>query len=303
MTQAASPPHMIAKGVALIIATAFLISAQDVVYKGFAGDMVLWQIFALRGLFALPLLIAISALQHQARPMLTQAATSYSLLRATCFTATFLVFYAALPFVSLATAGAGVYLAPIFVVVMSARILQEPVGPTGWIAVALGFAGVVVMLRPWTDTFSAWSLLPILAACFYATGHLVTRRHCQHLSGPALSFSLNAMMTAAGLGVSVLLLLWPVPTPEPYIFGPWAAMSGRDWLTLLVLAVGAITIGATLANAYKAAPPAIIATFEYSYLIFAAIWDATVFNIAPTTASLSGMAMITLAGILALRRD
>lgn len=305
MSDSTNRPDLIAKGVGLIVVTAFLISSQDVVFKAFAGEMVLWQIFALRGVFALPLLLILAGLQTGIGPLLGQALSRWSLIRAACFTGTFLLFYAALPFISLATAGAGMYMAPIFVALMAARVLREPVGVWGWVAVALGFAGVLVMLRPGSDGFSGWSLVPILAAVLYASGHVVTRQHCQTLPGPALSLSLNAMMVVAGLVITAGLLVLPIGAlalAEPYIFGPWTAMAGRDWLVLLVLAVFAVTVAALLANAYKAAPPAIIATFEYSYLIFAAIWDITVFGLTPTGPTLAGMAMIAAAGILSLQR-
>ena len=190
-------PHHIAKGVALIIATAFLISGQDVVFKLFSGEMGLWQIFRLRGLFALP-------------------------------------------FISLATAGAGVYLAPIFVALLSAKITREPVGPRGWAAVGLGFAGVLVMLRPGSDAFSGWSLLPIFAAGFYATGNVITRERCQDIPGPGLSLSLNAMLMGAGLIISLVILVLPPSTlssAEPYLFGTWSPMRAREWLTLMALAL------------------------------------------------------------------
>ena len=56
-----------------------------------------------------------------------------------------------------------------------------------------------------------------------------------------------------------------------------------------------------LAGAYRTAPPATAATFEYSYLVFVALWDILFFGLSPTPLSLTGMAMTVLAGLLVLR--
>lgn len=57
-----------------------------------------------------------------------------------------------------------------------------------------------------------------------------------------------------------------------------------------------------LAGAYKVAPPSIVATFDYSYLIFVALWDYLVFSTAPSIKTLLGTMQIVAAGILATRR-
>lgn len=71
---------------------------------------------------------------------------------------------------------------------------------------------------------------------------------------------------------------------------------------LTLLAGFAIVIGILLAGAYQAAPPSIVATFEYTYLAFVEAWDVLFFDAAPTLASAAGIAMIVIAGLLVLRR-
>ena len=113
-------------------------------------------------------------------------------------------------------------------------------------------------------------------------------------------------MLLAGIVVSLLLVtLKPqgeMAQAYPYIFGVWSSVSPTDWLVLLLLAAFAIGIGMMLAGAYKAAPPAIISTFEYSYLVFVAVWDILFFGIVPTAMSVTGMILIVAAGLLVLRR-
>ena len=303
--QGSSRPENIPLGISLIIATALTISLQDVVFKLFSNTLSLWQIFALRGVFALPALLGLGWVGRQLRAVAAGALQTWPLLRGLCLTTTFLCFYAAIPFLSLSTVGAANYIAPIFVALLSAYVIGEAVGRLGWLGVILGFAGVLVLLRPGTDAFSLFAVLPVVGAAFYALGHIITRTKCQDVPVAALALSLNAVMVLAGLGVSLALLVLPVPAEliaaYPYIFGQWSAVTLADWGVLALLAAFSVTIGLLLAGAYKIAPPATVATFEYSYLVFVALWDILFFGLPPTPLSLAGMAMIVLAGLLVLR--
>ena len=136
---------------------------------------------------------------------------------------------------------------------------------------------------------------------FYAVAHIITRTKCQTVPLAALALSQNLIMLFAGLIVSVVLV-WLKPHGEiaiayPYIFGLWSNVSLSDWLVLALLAVFAIVIGMLLAGAYKAAPPSIVSTFEYSYLVFVAVWDILFFGNSPTITSVAGMILIVVAGL------
>lgn len=301
-----SRPQNIVGGVVLIVAAALTISIQDVVFKLFSSNMTLWQIFALRGMLAIPMLWAILWVRGVHRGVVRAAFGKWPMLRSVFITATFLAFYAAIPFLSLSTVGAANYLAPIFVALLSAYAIGEAVGPFGRLGVVLGFAGVVVLLQPGTDAFSPWALLPVVGAAFYAMAHITTRVKCQDTPLSALSLSQTVVMLTAGVCVSALIYLIAPPgdllREYPYIFGMWSDIGLTDWLVLALLAGLTIVIGMMLAGAYQAAPPAIVSTFEYSYLVFVAIWDILFFGISPSFASVTGMVMIVTAGLLVLRR-
>ncbi|MEM9500072.1 MAG: DMT family transporter [Pseudomonadota bacterium] len=304
-TASISAPQNILLGVSLIIATAFTISVQDVVFKLFSSQMTLWQIFALRGCLAVPALAGILWYSQRGNGALRAAFGLWSLLRAVFITGTFLAFYAAIPFLNLSTVGAANYTAPIFITLLSAYVIKEPVGALGWIGVIVGFVGVLFLLQPGTEAFSFWALLPFLGACSYAAAHLITRAKCQSVAVAALSLAQNSVMLAAGLIISVVLFFAKptsdIATAFPYIFGTWSRIEASDWLVLLLLGAFAIVLGMMLAGAYKAAPPAIVGTFEYSYLVFVTGWDILFFGIALNSATVAGMALISVAGAMVLR--
>ena len=298
-------PDNVIRGVALILAAALTISFQDVVFKIFSSQLSLWQIFALRGVLAIPMLLVLLWARGQHKGILSLAFGRWPLLRAVFITTTFLAFYAAIPFLSLSTVGAANYIAPIFVAMLSAFAIKEPVGPLGWLGVVIGFVGVVVLLRPGSDAFSLWSLLPVVGAVFYALAHITTRVKCQNIPLSAIALAQNLVMMGAGFLMSAAIF-WLAPKgglfdAYPYIFGPWSEISPSDAITLVLLAGFAVLISILLAGAYRSAPPAIISTFEYSYLVFVAIWDIAIFGIAPSLSSVTGMILIVLAGLLVLR--
>ena len=302
----AARPQQLLRGVALIVAAMFVTSVQDVVFKLFSSSLTLGQIFALRALLAVPLLLVLAWFLGAGSGVLRDALRPWLLLRSLFMTLLFLAFYAAIPFVALSLLGAATYTAPIFVTLLSAYAIGEPVGRRGWLAVLLGFVGVVVLLQPGSEAFSPWALLPLLGAGFYALAHVITRSKCQAYPLPTLALSLQLVMLAAGVLVSGLVLLWQpdeaLSQAYPYLLGGWSAVGLSDWLILALLAVLAVAIGLGIAGAYKAAPPAKVATFEYSYLVFAALWDTAIFATAPSAASLLGMLMIVAAGLLILHR-
>ncbi|MEO0344358.1 MAG: DMT family transporter [Pseudomonadota bacterium] len=298
-------PNLILCGVLLIIATALMISVQDLVFKLFTGELTLWQIFSLRGIMAVPVLVAICFASTRSITSVRLAFTLWPLFRALCITMTFLAFYAAIPFLSLSTVGAANYTAPIFVAILSAYVIKEPVGLWGWIGVALGFLGVVILLQPGTDAFSVFSLLPIAGAAFYSIGHIITRTHCQGIATEVLSLSQNTTMLFVGVLISAALLFFsPDNTASrefPYLLGQWSTVGIKDWMVLALLAVFAIVLGIMLARAYQIAPPATIATFEYSYLIFVAGWDILFFGLPPTVPTLIGIIFIVGAGLIVMQ--
>ena len=301
----AAPSSHVVQGVLVIIAGALSIAIQDVIIKLFSAQMTLWQIFALRGLLTMPIFFAICVVRRaDIRNLTRQAFGVWPLLRAALITMTLLAFYAAVPFLNLSTVGAANYIAPIFVALLSAYVLREKVGLQRWIGVLLGFVGVLLLLRPGSDAFSPWVLLPVFGAACYACAHLITRSKCSDIPVGAMTLSMNVSMMTAGMMVSAALWLFvpigALTEQNPYLFDTWFEMTWFDAGILLLLAMMALLNGVLIARAYQIAPPPIVATFEYSYLIFAVLLEFILFAVIPSSVTVAGMAMIIVAGLLVL---
>ena len=299
-------PDRVMLGISLMVTAVFMMSIQEALFKQFSANFSLWQLFTLRGLLALPLLAVIILIQGQPYRVWVEALGKWPLLRSLFLTMMFIPMYAAIPFLNLSTVAAGMYTAPLFVALMSAYVIGEPVGLIGWIAVAMGFAGVLVILQPGADAFSFLALLPVLGGFFYALSNITTRSKCQSVSLSALALSLNLTLLTAGLVFSVLTLFLlsdsQLPQVFPFLFSGWAAIDNNDWLLIILLAVLVVMIGMTLAGAYQAAAPTTVATFDYSYLIFMVLWDYLFFDTPPNSKTVIGIILIFSAGILIVQR-
>ncbi|MGP1253049.1 MAG: DMT family transporter [Kiloniellales bacterium] len=298
-----------ALGIALIIGSVFLMSFGDALVKYVGAELTLWQIFVTRSLVALPLLVALlragGPVDHSAAAMRPKA-VSWVILRSLLLVAMWILFYAALPVLDLAVVAAALYSGPLFIALFQALLIREPVGLRRGVALLLGFAGVLIVLRPGGEAFSPMTLLPVAAAALYALAMIVTRQKCLEERPLVLSLSLTLAFLLAGVLASGALALWSPASDgasiQRFLFGAWVPMGLRDWALIALMALLIIAISAGVAKAYQSAPPATIATFDYAYLIFAGVWGFLLFGETPAATTLIGMLTIAAAGLLVLRR-
>ena len=285
--------------VLVIVLTVFALSLGDALIKGISGDLPLWQIFVVRSAIAGPLLIAMIAVRG--RRFLPRRA-GWTALRSLMLVFMWVAYYAALPHVALSVAAAAYYTLPLFITLFAAAFLGETVGVRGWTAVALGFLGVLLILRPQAEDFNAHALLPLIAAVLYAGAMILTRSKCRRESPLVLSLALNVAFIAVGLVATGALALWQPPS-DGFLSAPWIKMDGQAWLAMAALAAVIIIGSVGAAFAYQAAPSSVVSTFDFSYLAFAAIWGLVLFDEIPDGVTTLGILLIAAAGIIAVRRS
>jgi drug/metabolite transporter (DMT)-like permease len=305
MTQTSyeTQPDRVFLSAAAIIFAVFLMAMQDAIVKLASVDLSLWQIFVLRSAIALPALAVVTTLRRDTGTMWRDAFGFWLFLRATLLTAMYVSLYASIPVLPLATLAAGFYTGPLFIAVLSAWTIGEPVRRMQWLALLIGFVGVLLILRPGSGVFTWLVLLPVLSGFFYALAAVLTRSRCRKRSPVTLAISLNVVLLMAGAVASLALVPWRPAMTEaaPFLLGNWAAMDAAAWVLVFVLAVLIVGIGVGLAAAYQSAPPATVATFDYSYLVFSAIFGILLFGEVPGLQTLAGMGLIAGAGLLVVR--
>ena len=297
--RAEARPDRTALGIAIILASVLTMAFADAMVKLVSADLTLWQVFAARSLVAIPILIV---LLRATGVGLKPRSVTWALVRSALLVLTWLAFYASLPVLSLSVAAVAVYTNPIMTALLSAALIGEAVTARQWGGVLLGFLGVIAILKPGSDAFSWFTLLPLLAAAFYALAMVLTRSKCRDEAPLTLALTLHGSFLVAGLIATAVLALIGLGTETkaafPFLLGDWAPMGLREWGLMALLGALSAAYFVGVARAYQIAPPSIIATFDYAYLVSAALWGFVFFAERPDLLTIGGMVLITAAGLL-----
>ena len=279
------------QGVVTIVATVFAMALTDAIIKLSSSEMTPWQIWILRSAIVVPILLVAT------KGRVCPPGTGWIIARGVALVVQYLCYYAILPLIDMALAGAAAYIAPFFIVGLSALVLGNRITLRHWLAIASGFAGLLLIVRPFAAAFTPLVFLPIAAALFYAIAAILTRAKCAETPALILALWLNITCLAVGLAIGAVRGLIVTPEWAGFIFGPWHSMVGGDWGMILVLSVLIIGIAIGLARAYQSPRPEVIATFDYSYMIFVVFWGYVFFGEVPDLWTLAGMALISAGGL------
>jgi len=292
-------PDKTLQAVVTIVFVAFSLSLGDAIVKLIGANFTLWQIFILRSLCALPIF---GSLMHYFSIKFMPQQIGLLVVRSLCLVVMWIAYYIALQHVAFSLAAAMYYTLPLFIIFLAGMFLKEKIGFKGWIAGAIGFIGVLLVLRPETNGMNIYALLPIFAAFLFAIAMVMTRAKFQEAH--PLQLGLMVHLAFIFVGIFMTLCMWCVPADqiEHFMGNDWAPMDGRAWGVMILLAV-LMTIGSIgAAYAYQKGPAAIVGTFDFSYLGFAPIWGYLFFAETLDITSVFGIALIVSAGVLAIRR-
>jgi drug/metabolite transporter (DMT)-like permease len=287
--------------VAVILVTNLALSLGDAAIKQFSADFVLWQIFVLRSVVAIPVLIAILRLGYPGVAFAPRY-PGWVVLRSLMLTMMWITYYAALPHLALGVAAAVYYTLPIFIALFAAFFIGDKIAPLGWIAILLGFVGVVLILKPDAEGFNLYALLPLASAVFYASAMILTRTKCRDEHPLILSLGLNVSFIIVGLLATLVLAASGEGQGATFLAGPWSAMDTTAWLSMVMLAAATLIGSIGAAVAYQSGPPAIVAAFDFAYVGFATLWGVLFFAEVLDAITIAGIVLIVASGILALRR-
>lgn len=305
---ALSPPlrRDSARGILFLVVGIAVFSLQDLILKWLAGDYPLHQAMVTRSLTALPLLLILARIDGGIGALFT-ANTRAMILRGLVMFLAYFAYYIALPALPLATTVALYFSAPLFITVLSVLILKEQVGPRRWVALALGFAGVVVMVRPGSTLFDWAALLPVVSGLCYALSMIGARRLGETESAPALAFWGNAVFLILALVLSAIFGSGAYDGAShpslAFLTRGWVWPTGPD--LLLMMATGVVAaLGLTfLTQAYRIAEASVVTPFEYTAMIWGVLWGWLVWQDWPDATTWAGIATIIGAGLYILWRE
>ncbi|PRX10734.1 UNVERIFIED_ORG: EamA domain-containing membrane protein RarD [Martelella mediterranea] len=278
-------------GIGAITGAVLLLSLSDALVKLFSDDVSLGQVLVLRSAVAAILLAIIFRLTaRNGRALLT--ANPWVWARSLSLALMWASYYAALPFMSFSLAAACYYTSPMWMAVLSAILLKTHIGRRGVVAIALGLAGILVILRPGPSEVSPVMVLPLLAAFFYALAAVITYGRCRDVPPLSMALNLNLVLAAAGAAYVMVLLFLGAGSDAGFLLSAWPALGASGWQILMGLGVLLAVITAAVALAYQLAPAPVIGLFDNGYLVFALVWSILLFGDRPGLVDLSGIALI-----------
>ena len=276
------------RGSLFMVASMAGFAVEDVFLKAAVKVIPLGEALGLYG--ALGLLAFIGLTLARGEPVFAPAFLSRPILIRSGFEVTGRLFYAlAFTLTPLTSATAILQATPLLVVAGAALIFGEKVSLSRWLAILSGFAGVLLILRPGFEGYSALSLLAVVGMIGFAGRDLATRAASPVLSNMQLGVAGFTMLTLVGIGLSI-------------------ANGGAQWPTLPVtgLLIGAAIAGVAayyaLTIAMRTGDVGAVTPFRYTRLVFALLLGASIFGERPDALTLLGSVVVVGSGVFALIR-
>ena len=276
-----------ALGILLMLTGIAGFAVMDAIIKWMTSDYPVLQIAALRSWFGLPLL-CVFALRGGGLEQLRTRRPLAHFGRYLLVLGLTLTFFWALSQMKLVDAIAITFAAPIFITAMSVPLLREAVGLHRWLAVAVGFVGVLIILRPGFGVFQ-WAALVVLGSVvFYALLMITTRALTRSESSAALMLYPQLGMALTGL-VSVPFFWVPPNLADLGLFAVAGCFGS----------VGVMCV----THAFRLAPAATVSPFEYSALLWATLLGYFVWDELPDRFTLIGAAVVVASGLYIVYRE
>ncbi len=275
------------RGLLYMIAGVFCMSLMDAAAKWLTAGYPLSEIIFL-GRLPMPLFAIGLALMNGGLSTLRTSRFGLHLLRSLASAATMITFFMSLRLLPLADTVAITFISPLLMSALSVPLLGERVGPRRWTAIAVGFVGVLVILQPSGTGFGLGSALALVSALTYAFFNTLSRRMSDTEPSHTQLFWVSAALLL-GSGAVV-----------PF---QWVPPQGRDVLAFAVFAfIG--TLGQfLLIQALRYGEVSLIASMEYSALIWATLFGFMFWHQLPTPTVVAGAAIIAASSFYIVQRE
>jgi drug/metabolite transporter (DMT)-like permease len=294
------------KGVSFLLLSMLIISLQNIAIKWIGGDYSVLEIVTFRSLVALPCTLLFYRYEGNRGLPKTQQGKLELIRGGFLFLSytTYMMGLAALPLADIESIR---FSGPLMITFLSVVILGEKVGPRHWLALNVGFVGVLLIVRPGSAAFNLGSIFILISVVFYALTVILTRKLQTTDSSATMAYYSSLVYLVAALVFSPLaIFVGEIPNTHPSI-----DFLLRNW-TLPTLLDGVIMAGLGLiwagwmyfmTRAYSIAQASVIAPFEYLSLPINIMWGYLIWQEIPTLLTLAGALLTLLSGIYILYRE
>ena len=262
---------------------------NDLFIKSLDGNLPIGQIMAVRGVF-LTVMIVLIAIQQGVIKRVGELFNLMVALRSAGEVGATLLFLTALTILPFSTISAILQALPLVVALGGALLLKESIGWRRWVAIVIGFAGVLIIIRPGVDSFESASILMVISVLFAAGRDLATR--CLPIDLPSLLVSLATAVSICVVGAVMST-----------IQNNWQMMSSLQLGTLFIAACFLFFGYQFLVLAMRTGEIAYVVPYRYTSLIWAMAGGYLIFAEVPDKYTLIGSAIVVAMGLFTLYRE
>ena len=277
------------RGIVLMVVSMAAFAIEDSFIKRAADDMPTGQILLMLGVFGAAIFTVMAARAGQ-KPFSRDLLQGQVMLRNLGEVIGTMGFITAIALTPLTSATAILQAMPLAVTLGAALFLGESVGWRRWTAILVGFAGVLVIIRPGLEGFDINSLWAVLAVFGLAIRDLATRRVPARIG--SMSISVSGFVSVAILGGAMLALsggaVWPGTLQTALMVGALSAGVVGYWMVVEAMRVGEISA---------------VTPFRYARLIFALIIGILIFGERPDVMTLAGATLVIGSGLYTFARE
>jgi drug/metabolite transporter (DMT)-like permease len=295
-----------AKGILFLLLAMLIISLQSIAVKGLGGSYPVLEMVVLRNLVALPFTLLFFRLEG--RPGLpTTKQFKLEFIRGIFLFLSYTTFMMGLAALPLADVEAIRFSGPMMITILSVLILGEKVEPVRWLALIVGFLGVLLVVRPGSAGFNIGSVFILISVLFYALTVMSTLKlQATDSSATMAYYSSLVYLAAALILVPITIAIGEIPNAHPsiaFLFHPWSMPSVLD--AIIMCGLGLVWAGWTyfMARAYSLAQASVAAPFEYLSLPINVMWGFAIWREIPTLLTVAGACLTLLSGIFIMYRE
>jgi drug/metabolite transporter (DMT)-like permease len=275
------------KGIACVVGGGALLALNSTVVKFLVADYPAGQIMAVRALFVYLVVAAFVWRDGSIRTLRVRSPVG-QLVRALCLASTTFLMILSVERLPLGDVFAINHASPLIMTALAVVFLGERVGWRRWLAVAVGFAGVLIMLRPTAAAFQAAALLPLAVAFLSAVRDVITRYISATDSSTATFAVTTTVILMAGLGLSA--------------FSGWAPIQGDDlWLFVLAALFQGVAHFLSI-EAFRLAETKVVAPFKYATILWAMAIGYVFWGDVPDVWIITGGTIVVASGLYILHR-
>ena len=268
-------------GVSSLVLGMLIFSLQDIAVKWIGGDYPVMEIVTFRSLVALPLTLLFFRYEGgQGLPSTQRHKLEY--IRGLFFFLSYTTHFMGLAALPLAEIAAIKFSGPLMITILSVVMLGETVGPRRWLALLVGFMGVLLIVRPGVATFNMGSIFILISVLFYALATMLTRKLQTTDSSATMAYYSSLVYLIATVVLSPLLIfVGDFPDAHPsiaFLFRAWTMPSVLGWV--IMSGLGLVWAGGMyfIARAYSVALASVVAPFEYLALPINVMWGFVIWH-------------------------